>query len=242
MTVSGDRKPYLEIDRVEGLGGRSAGRGARISSLELRALAPEVPGRLVFDLDPGPEVAFAAVVAAARRSARAALKQLGLVSFCKTTGGKGLHVVTPLGANARSQKLTLAGSEGIRPRGLRAMARDNPTATSSTWPRSCAPGTSSSTICATTAWPRRCAPLSPRGAAGATVSMPFDLGAGESRSRPQALHHPNRAATPRQNQGLGGLSRQRESVPGRDQATGSRKRCSLTAGAMATNCQLARFL
>lgn len=51
--------------------------------------------RVVFDLDPGDDVAWSRVVAAARMT-RGFLSDLGLTSFVRTTGGKGLHVVVPL--------------------------------------------------------------------------------------------------------------------------------------------------
>jgi bifunctional non-homologous end joining protein LigD len=61
--------------------------------------APDIADRVVFDLDPGDDVAWPRVVAAARM-VRGFLDQLGLVSFVRTTGGKGLHVVVPLNPGA----------------------------------------------------------------------------------------------------------------------------------------------
>ena len=56
---------------------------------------PELAQRLVFDLDPGPDVPWKEVVAAARLL-RARLEELKLQSWVRTSGGKGLHVVVPL--------------------------------------------------------------------------------------------------------------------------------------------------
>ncbi|MCC4634466.1 DNA ligase D [Xanthomonas dyei] len=56
---------------------------------------PEHPDRLVFDLDPGEQVAWSAVVAAAR-DIRTKLRAAGLESAVRLSGGKGLHVVVPV--------------------------------------------------------------------------------------------------------------------------------------------------
>jgi bifunctional non-homologous end joining protein LigD len=50
---------------------------------------------MTFDLDPGEGVAWPAMQEAARLT-RALLDEIGLTSFLKTSGGKGLHIVVPL--------------------------------------------------------------------------------------------------------------------------------------------------
>ena len=56
---------------------------------------PDRPDRVILDFDPGEGASFGMVVEAAIEM-RDRLKAKGLESFCKTTGGKGLHVVAPL--------------------------------------------------------------------------------------------------------------------------------------------------
>ncbi len=62
--------------------------GARQDSLDR-------PDRLIFDLDPAPGVPWKQVIEAAQR-VRTLMDEIGLASFVKTTGGKGLHVVIPV--------------------------------------------------------------------------------------------------------------------------------------------------
>ena len=57
--------------------------------------AIDYPDRLIFDLDPAPDVPFDAVKLAAQ-DLRQRLRRAGLEAALKCTGGKGLHVIVPL--------------------------------------------------------------------------------------------------------------------------------------------------
>ena len=89
------REDYLYIEDTEGLL-----QLVQMNTLELHPWGasvddPEHPDRLVFDLDPGEGVTWAAIKAAAR-DVRDRLQQIGLESFVRLSGGKGVHVVVPL--------------------------------------------------------------------------------------------------------------------------------------------------
>jgi bifunctional non-homologous end joining protein LigD len=86
---------YLVIDDLQGLVSLVQFGALEIHVRGSRGDDLERPDRMVFDLDPDPAVPWKKVVDAAFLL-RDTLAELGLVSFVKTTGGKGLHVVAPL--------------------------------------------------------------------------------------------------------------------------------------------------
>ena len=97
VTIREDGGPakYPAVDSLAGLLGL-----VQMGTLEVHAwgspvASVEQPDTVVFDLDPGPDVDWRRVPAAARRLRRL-LQDRGLASFVKTSGGKGLHVVVPL--------------------------------------------------------------------------------------------------------------------------------------------------
>jgi len=83
------------VDDVRGLVALAQMSVLEIHPWNARTRDLERPDQVVFDLDPGPNVAWDEVVACAKR-VRDVLTTLDLESFVKTTGGKGLHVVVPL--------------------------------------------------------------------------------------------------------------------------------------------------
>jgi bifunctional non-homologous end joining protein LigD len=89
------KKPYLYIDSAKGLFGL-----VQIGTLEIHdwgvSLAHiDKPDRLVFDLDPDEDLPLP-ILKAAAAEVREFLADLGLKSFLKSTGGKGLHLVAPV--------------------------------------------------------------------------------------------------------------------------------------------------
>ncbi|MCL1633458.1 DNA ligase D [Luteimonas sp. SX5] len=91
----GGKDDYLYVEDVEGLLDL-----VQMNTLELHPWGSRIddiehPDLLVFDLDPGPGVKWKDVIAAAR-DVRARLEEIGMHSFVRLSGGKGLHVVLPI--------------------------------------------------------------------------------------------------------------------------------------------------
>jgi bifunctional non-homologous end joining protein LigD len=116
----GEEEPMLALDSVEGLISLVQAGVVEIHPWGSLANDLERPDRLIFDLDPGDGAPWSAVIAAAGE-VRDRLHALGLESFVKTTGGKGLHVVVPVEPStdwAQAKSFTASIAE--------AMAADHP--------------------------------------------------------------------------------------------------------------------
>lgn len=92
---TGKPEPYITLSTPEALAGL-----AQMGVLEVHPWGScnndlEHPNRIIIDLDPDPSIPWPTITNSAAE-VRKQLKKLGLESFLKLTGGKGLHIVAPI--------------------------------------------------------------------------------------------------------------------------------------------------
>jgi len=95
---TGNKEQYLTLSTSEGLVGLTQMGVMEIHPWGSHNDDLEKPDQLIFDLDPDGAIDWKTLAETARKF-KSLLKKLGLESFLKSTGGKGLHVVAPIRAD-----------------------------------------------------------------------------------------------------------------------------------------------
>lgn len=162
------KEPIIAIDSLAGLIGLVQGGSLEIHPWGAQIDDLERPDFINMDLDPGPGVTWDEVIETALE-VRERLKAVGLTSFVKTSGGKGLHVVAPLTRQAGWEDIK-DFAKGI----AQEMASDSPERYVATITKSKRHGKTLIDYLRNGRGATAVAPYSSRARPGAAVSMPLD--------------------------------------------------------------------
>jgi bifunctional non-homologous end joining protein LigD len=163
-------EPIIAIDSLAGLIGLVQGGVLEIHPWGSKLADIERPDLITMDLDPGDDVPWTEVIAAAGE-VRDRFREAGLASFVKTSGGKGLHVVAPLKPSAKWDEVK-AFAKSIAD----AMASDSPERFVATVTKSKRKGKILVDYLRNGRGATAVAPYSTRARPGAAVSMPLEWG------------------------------------------------------------------
>jgi bifunctional non-homologous end joining protein LigD len=164
----GKVEPYITLNSAEALAGLAQMGVLEVHPWGSRNEDLERADRLIFDLDPDEELAWE-VLAGAASEVRSRLKKIGLESFLKTTGGKGLHVVAPIDPEMEWPEI-----KEFSRRFVAAIEKANPTLYLTKMTKSARKGKIYLDYLRNERGATSVAPYSPRARVGAPVSMPLN--------------------------------------------------------------------
>jgi bifunctional non-homologous end joining protein LigD len=180
---TGIPEPYITLSTPEALAGL-----AQMGVLEVHPWGScnddlEHPDRMIFDLDPDEDLSWPTLCKAAAE-VRQRLKKAGLVSFLKTTGGKGLHIVAPIVPGPGWQDVKEAAHKLVL-----SMERANPALYLTKMTKSARKGKIYLDYLRNERGATAVAPFSPRARPGAHVSLPLPWSALKLGERPVFTVH-----------------------------------------------------
>ena len=166
-----ERKPYVGVADVGGLVAIGQSGGLELHPWGCKPGDPETPDQITFDLDPDEGLDFNDVIDAARML-KPYLEDLGLTPFVKTTGGKGLHVVVPIKADARS-RVEWDQAKAFAKAVSETMRKDHPDRFTTTLAKKARGGKIFLDYLRNGRMATAAAPWSPRARPGATIAFPL---------------------------------------------------------------------
>jgi bifunctional non-homologous end joining protein LigD len=164
---TGKPEPYITLDSEDALVGLAQMGVLEVHPWGSRNHDLEHPDRLILDLDPDESLPWS-VLCEAAAEARKRLKKLGLESFLKLTGGKGLHIVAPIEPTLRWTELKQAAHHFVL-----VMERDRPELYLTKMTKSARKGKIYLDYLRNERGATAVAPFSPRARLGAHVSLPL---------------------------------------------------------------------